>query len=105
MFKNMYVVTVARAFGGDDRPADAFGYCIGVFAKKKTALEKIKTAVEDFLKELRASFDEDELPEFEKSLQVVDNFELGWNMQVDYEAPDGTLVELYYRAEECAVEV
>ena len=106
MIKKMYVITVARAFGGDDRPADAFGYCLGIFSKKKKAFEKLKADVDDFINELKAGCEEEEdRAELESSLRVYDNLDDGWSIEVDYEALDGTLVEVYYRVEEMDVEV
>jgi hypothetical protein len=105
MIKNMYVVTISRARGGYECPADAFCYCGGVFAKRKAAFEKIESEVADLLKELRDGLDEEELAEFEASLRVYDNLDNDWHIEVDYEASDGTLVEFYLRTEEVAIEV
>ena len=105
MIKNMYVVTVSRAFSADGTPADAFGYCVGVFSKKKTAFEKLKTEVDNFIKDLKNDLDPEGVAVIEPTIRVYDNLDDGWSMEVDYTALDETSVELFYRVEEIPVEV
>ncbi len=105
MIKKMYVCTVSRAFSADGTPADAFGYCLGIFSKKKTAFDKLKIEVDNFINELKNDLDPEDAAVIEPTIRVYDNLENGWSMEVDYTALDETSVELFYRVEEMDVEV
>ena len=105
MIKKMYVCTVSRAFSADGKPADAFGYCIGVFSKKKTAFETLKTEVDNFINGLKSDLDPADTAALAPTIRVLDNLDDGWSMTVDYTALDETSVELFYRVEEMYVEV
>lgn len=105
MIKKMYVVTVSRAFSANGQLADAFGYCLGVFSKKKAAFEMLKTGVDSFVDELKSDLSPADAEILVPTIRVRDNLDDGWNMIVEYTALDDTSVELFYRVEELNVEV
>lgn len=99
---SIYVVNWARAIGGDGIPTDAFCGCVGAYTSLPKARDGMLQDIHTMLQDIRDGFeDEDDLIDFEASLKCSDE---DFFYEIDYEAPDGALVQFYYSIQEVDIE-
>lgn len=99
---SIYVVNWARAIGGAGIPTDAFCGCVGAYTTRFKARESMLQDIHTMLQDIRDGFeDEEELIDFEASLKYYDS---DFYYEIDYEAPDGALVQFYYSIQEVDIE-
>lgn len=99
----IFVVTWARAIGGDEIPTDCFCGCVGTFTSLARAKECMRQDVADTVQEIRDGFkDQDDLEIFESSFREEDG---DIYYEFSYETPDNSSrVEFYYAVQESEVE-
>lgn len=98
----IYVVTWARAIGGDEIPTDCFCGCVGTFTSLERAKDCMRQDVESTILDIKDGFEEqDDLETFESSYREEDG---GFYYEFEYETGDGSRVQFYYSVLESEVE-
>lgn len=99
---NVYVVTWARALGGDEIPTDCFCGCIGTFTSLSSAKAAMRNDIALVIQDIRDSFEEqDDLESFDSSFKEDDG---DFTYEFEYEAEDGSRIQFYYSIQESEVE-
>lgn len=98
----IYVVSWARAIGGDEIPTDCFCGCVGTFTSLVRAKDCMKQDIDNTILDIKDGFEEqDDLETFESSFKYREE---PFSYEFEYEAGDGSRVQFYYSVQESEVE-
>ena len=98
----IYVVTWARAIGGDEIPTDCFCGCVGTFTSLSRAKDCMRQDVANTILDIKEGFEEqDDLETFESTFRKDEG---DFYYEFEYEAGDGSRVQFYYSVQESEVE-
>lgn len=99
---SIYVVTWARAIGGDEIPTDCFCGCVGTFTSIARAKDGMRQDVASTIQDIKDSFEEQEdMETFESSFREDDG---DFYYEFEYETGDTSRVQFYYSVQEMEVE-
>lgn len=100
MINKVWIVSWARALGGDGMPVDAHAGSDGVYLNKEQALKALTKSKDEWISLIYENTEEAEDKDLiSKSLQIYGS-EAEEFYEIDYTAPDDSLVEVYITLQE-----
>ena len=100
MIKKIWVVSWARALGGDDTPVDAYSGSEGAYTEFGDALKALTKCKNEWLSGIYEDTEEAEDKDMISESLTVSGSEQEEFYEIDYTAPDDTLVEVYISLQE-----
>ena len=98
MTKKIWVVSWARALGGDETPVDAYAGTEGAYTEFGDALKALTKCKDDLISGI---YEDIEDPEDKDQLEIqVSGSEHEEYYEIDYTAPDDTQIEFYIGLQE-----
>lgn len=101
--EKVYIICWARALGGDGMPVDASAGSDGVYINKEQALKALTKSKDEWISVIYENTEDAEDKDLiSESLQVYGS-EAEEFYEIDYTAPDDSLVEVHITLQEAAL--
>ena len=97
MTKKIWVVSWARAIGGDETPVDAYVGTEGAYTEFGDALKALTKCKDELISGIYESMDPEERDQLEMQVSGSEHEEY---YEIDYTAPNDTLIEFYIGLQE-----